>query len=1088
MTEQSVNGPDTNLKAFEAQLAARILGKATCVETWPRNADGDRVLVGLAEGTLLVLAPAEDSSENLIGHENRNQCDPQRRNSSLLHADSGTGSALGGGTAFPTNGFGTGSSGLLSAAVSGITGAAAAATAAVGGAASSAAPNYASYDSNSSGSDTPWRVQRAFREFGGGRTLLQMQLLLSRQVLLSLCDQGVSVHRVPSFQLTCQANRARNGKCFAWQESRAVLCCAVKRRLYLLHYDGKDFLELRDFTAAHSPVRMEWLDSGILLAYQTGYSLMNSQTGEQTHLATTPKGSHPAFAVLGGGEFLLSLEGQCQIFGSDGRPTKRVMTWSTSPTSFIFSQPLLAALLPSCLEIRSLRSAAARRVLQTVAAPGLLSVSPHATCDGTRFAVSPTEVWQLRATPLPQQAQQLAAQKRVEEALDLLSLCHSPDEARQCKVLEDSLHVQLGHQLFKSGAFEEAMVHYGMGRSANPVTLLLLFPSLAPDHLLQPVAHLFQEYEQSSEVVEPTGETYTAALNKLLPYLLSWRTRLAAAASATPSSQMPRQQEVPQGGASPQSIHSEAALDGSTPSQCAHSQRSESSAGSGRESRSFREKAPSPGGPPAPSPAAAVAPELQQLTIEQQGSLAVLLDTAVLKAMLALPDTGQLLRFVKGDNSLDLSVGRSSLEAAGRYSELVALLRGRGCHDEALHLLRQLSQSPHDLPVPAAGAATDLVGMPGVWAAVHYIMAIGPDYTALIRQHSRWVLEADSEAGIDMLAQMAPPIAPADALRIVSDCAPHLVISYLEAALQAGAATHQEFDTPLAVNYLERALLHESAVQAPSLEQQQEKGFGLSSEAALGRLKALVVASSHIDADRLLKQLPARGLLEVRALLLEHFHRHIQILRIYVDELRRADLAEAYCDRVYVRRGMKVAGPSARDGVDADAYVDDCDDPGDIYLQLLQVYLQPPLSASNAAADVTAKLAIGRQIDMARMLSRKHDRLDAGRALHLLPPEMALETAQRFLVAALQGRGELQRGASIVRSLQRASNLAARSELISRRQRSFVVTEERACGVCFKRIGTSAVVVSPDGQFLQHYSCFLRTADASNLAPVKPYS
>lgn len=40
-----------------------------------------------------------------------------------------------------------------------------------------------------------------------------------------------------------------------------------------------------------------------------------------------------------------------------------------------------------------------------------------------------------------------------------------------------------------------------------------------------------------------------------------------------------------------------------------------------------------------------------------------------------------------------------------------------------------------------------------------------------------------------------------------------------------------------------------------------------------------------------------------------------------------------------------------------------------------------------------------------------------------------------FLAAALQGGAEAARGAAIVRSLQRAANLAARTDLITRRQR-----------------------------------------------------
>lgn len=150
-----------------------------------------------------------------------------------------------------------------------------------------------------------------------------------------------------------------------------------------------------------------------------------------------------------------------------------------------------------------------------------------------------------------------------------------------------------------------------------------------------------------------------------------------------------------------------------------------------------------------------------------------------------------------------LQVGRASLAAAGRYSELVALLRARGCHDQALELLQSLSQAPQDLSVPpagliskqflpgshlahhaslpvrasrgswqqhplsdgrhtvtgsfavercreglctvstscsvlsAAGAAKDLAGLPGVWAAIKYIRAMGPAELDLIRHHAR---------------------------------------------------------------------------------------------------------------------------------------------------------------------------------------------------------------------------------------------------------------------------------------------------------------------------------------------------------------
>jgi hypothetical protein len=102
-------------------------------------------------------------------------------------------------------------------------------------------------------------------------------------------------------------------------------------------------------------------------------------------------------------------------------------------------------------------------------------------------------------------------------------------QAAERQALEDDLHVKHGHQLFAAGEYEQAMVRllltatwrlgvrfsamtlrtplhlqthssfvasvlqvqFGMCSSANPVVLLSLFPSLAPEELLSPVLHLF---------------------------------------------------------------------------------------------------------------------------------------------------------------------------------------------------------------------------------------------------------------------------------------------------------------------------------------------------------------------------------------------------------------------------------------------------------------------------------------------------------------------------------------------------------------------------------------------------------------------
>ena len=85
------------------------------------------------------------------------------------------------------------------------------------------------------------------------------------------------------------------------------------------------------------------------------------------------------------------------------------------------------------------------------------------------------------------------------------------------------------------------------------------------------------------------------------------------------------------------------------------------------------------------------------------------------QAMLAMSDTGALLRFVQRPHAVDLEEGSAALRAAGRYSELVALLQGRGLHEPALGLLQTMSQAPASLAVaPQGGSAAADIICPGL--------------------------------------------------------------------------------------------------------------------------------------------------------------------------------------------------------------------------------------------------------------------------------------------------------------------------------------------------------------------------------------
>ncbi len=136
------------------------------------------------------------------------------------------------------------------------------------------------------------------------------------------------------------------------------------------------------------------------------------------------------------------------------------------------------------------------------------------------------------------------------------------------------------------------------------------------------------------------------------------------------------------------------------------------------------------------------------------------------------------------------------------------------------------------------------------------------------------------------------------------------------------------------------------------------------------------------------------------------------------------------------------------------------------YLRL-QVYLHQGPGSGPSAADDRAELDSERWTEIAKLLSRKHDRIDPLHALSLLPDgvrravamqlqhrstisgngsswpavnatavmQVPLSAVLPFLEGALRAAGERRRNASVIKSLRKAENLQCREAAIRCRQR-----------------------------------------------------
>ena len=320
--------------------------------------------------------------------------------------------------------------------------------------------------------------------------------------------------------------------------------------------------------------------------------------------------------------------------------------------------------------------------------------------------------------------------------------------------LEDVLRLRFGYHLFSAGDYDEALTQLSMCSDPDPLLLLRLYPQLVPAKFVpllpttvygEQLPDMQQQQldaaagdtaaaadptaagdgsndssgSQAEEPAAAAAAAATAAVSVVVPYLLSHRTRLlgslegaAAAMNSDSSSSNARsrrrqqQQQQDSGDALTQSQDPP-----STQSQ--HVVDSSSGSSGGGSSDGCGSNAGSSGG-------SSKSKSLQELRL-----LATVIDTAILRAMLLQPDSGALLRLLQQPNYVDLEDGETVLEGRGRYAELAALYQYHRKHEKGLRLLQALSQAPGSLGVVPTGAAADLKGLPGVWAAVRWVRGEG---------------------------------------------------------------------------------------------------------------------------------------------------------------------------------------------------------------------------------------------------------------------------------------------------------------------------------------------------------------------------
>eukprot|EP00892_Ulva_mutabilis_P012193 jgi/Ulvmu1/9346/UM050_0098.1 len=647
-------------------------------------------------------------------------------------------------------------------------------------------------------------------------------------------------------------------------------------------------------------------------------------------------------------------------------------------------------------------------------------VGPHTVAAVSRGSCI-VQVLELR--PLKEQLDVLVAKGRIREAL---AVCEALDGEAQDPGILDRLRVALGVQLCDEGDLDQGLSEIASASRTYPLAMLQYFPTLLPDP--------------------------KAALASMDRSHMSSRTRtlLGLSAATDPS---PRWPQPPAAiSAKPRSRMGESAASMGDPS-AAHIRHGSGADGAADAYAAAMDSAQLPVEPgsawaagaavqPVERPSAAAAAAagnnpalalpylvtfrsrmLSRTAEEAAGPHArQIVDMALLLGWLQGAEHAALLAMLRQPNAVPLVQGRAALRAAGMYLELIELYEGRGKHVDALDTYRDLCVRPHALQPPPRGVSAGLTGRLAANHALSYLMRIPDDAGAasalICRSLEQWLLQADPDGSKDLLLGRRPVVPPVAALSALHAAAPDLAAPYLEAAIDTGIATAEEFHTTLANIYF-AALAAPAAVPVATSSPASPAwpAPGASEANTTRKLLAIIKESPFVQPEELLRQMPeapTRSLLLARAALQERQHQYEAALHVYAHRLRDHAAAEAFADRLYDSMMQRVQGPRQAAGtarraqrerlLDGLVSVPAVQQPRDVYTWVLRTLLHPPdhaqqerqdnaggrgeagSAAGTPGADAEAKTEAAATLQYVLLLiGRKWERMDVAAALDCLP-------------------------------------------------------------------------------------------------------
>ncbi|VVA09721.1 PREDICTED: vam6/Vps39 [Prunus dulcis] len=925
----------------------------------------------------------------------------------------------------------------------------------------------------------PYALERNLSGFSK-KPLVSMEVLESRELLLSL-SESIAFHGLPNLGTIAVITKAKGANVYSWDDRRGFLCFARQKRVCIFRHDGgRGFVEVKEFGVPDVVKSMSWCGENICIGIRREYMILNSTNGALSEVFPSGRLAPPLVVSLPSGELLLGKDNIGVFVDQNGKLLQEGrVCWSEAPNVVVIQKPYAIALLPRYVEVRSLR--APYPLIQTVV---LRNARRILQSNNSVIVALENAVYGLFPVPLGAQIVQLTASGDFEEALALCKLL-PPEEASLRAAKEGSIHMRYAHHLFDNGAYEDAMEHF-FASQVDITYVLSLYPSivlpkttmvLEPEKLMDisgDSSYLSRGSSGISDDMEPSTPLHlleseeSAALESKK---MSHNTLMALIKFLQKKRYGIIEKATAEG-------TDEVVLDAVG-----------NNFASFESNNRFKKSNKGRGSIPVTSGAR---------------EMAAILDTALPQALLLTGQASAALELLKGPNYCDVKICEEILQKNNHHAALLELYRCNSMHHEALKLLHQLVEDPKSNQVQ-----TELIQKLKPESIVEYLKPLCGTDPMLVLEYSMLVLESCPTQTIELFLNGN---IPADLVNsYLKQHAPNMQATYLELMLAMDEnGISGNLQNEMVHIYLSEVLDWHADLSAQ--QKWDEQTYSSTRKKLLSALESI----SGYNPEALLRRLPTDALYEERAILLGKMNQHELALSLYVHKLHVPELALSYCDRVYESLVHQQSSRSS----------------GNIYLTLLQIYLNPRRTTKNfekritnlvspqnigtpkvgsastvkskggrgnkkiAAIEVADEIRVGQSsTDSSRsdgdadesseeggstimldevldLLSRKWDRINGAQALKLLPRETKLQNLLPFMGPLLRKSSEAYRNLSVIKSLRQSENLQVKDELYEQRKGVVKITSDSMCSLCRKKIGTSVFAVYPNGKTIVHFVCF----------------